>query len=60
MSLLRIATRNSPLALWQANFVKQKLETEHPGLEIEIVAMTTEGDQLLDRSITEAGGKALF
>ena len=60
MSLLRIATRNSPLALWQANFVKQKLEKAHPDLEVEIVSMTTEGDQLVDRTLSEAGGKALF
>lgn len=60
MSLLRIATRNSPLALWQANFVKQKLEHEHPDMEVVIVSMTTEGDQLIDRSLSEVGGKALF
>ncbi len=60
MSPLRIATRNSPLALWQANFVKQRLENEHPDLAVEIVSMTTMGDQLVDRSFTDGGGKALF
>ena len=60
MSSLRIATRNSPLALWQANFVKQKLQQAHPELEVEIMGMTTQGDQLLDRSLSTVGGKGLF
>ena len=60
MSLIRIATRNSPLALWQANFVKQELQNAHADLQVEIVGMTTRGDQLLDRSLANAGGKALF
>jgi len=53
MNLIRIATRNSPLALWQANYVKE-------ALTVEIVGMTTKGDQLLDRSLALAGGKGLF
>lgn len=60
MSKIRIATRNSPLALWQANYVKQRLLDEHEGLTVEIVGMTTAGDQLLDRSLATAGGKGLF
>lgn len=60
MKSIRIATRNSPLAMWQANYVKQRLEQEHTDLDVEIVGMTTKGDQLLDRSLVAAGGKGLF
>ncbi len=60
MNLIRIATRNSPLALWQANFVKNQLEAAHQEIRVEIVSMTTRGDQLLDRSLVAAGGKGLF
>lgn len=60
MHLIRIATRNSPLALWQANFVKDSLLNIHKDLEVEIVGMTTKGDQLLDRSLAKIGGKGLF
>lgn len=60
MSLIRIATRNSPLALWQANYVKDRLLKAHRDLEVEIVGMTTKGDQLLDRSLSAVGGKGLF
>jgi len=60
MDLIRIATRNSPLALWQANYVREALLKAHPRLKVEIVGMTTKGDQLLDRSLAQAGGKGLF
>ena len=60
MKSIRIATRNSPLALWQANYVKQRLVEEHTDLNVEIVGMTTKGDQLLDRSLVAVGGKGLF
>jgi hydroxymethylbilane synthase len=60
MSKIRIATRNSPLALWQAEYVKQRLMDVHQGITVEIVGMTTQGDQLLDRSLSKAGGKGLF
>ena len=60
MSSLRIATRNSPLALWQANYIKQKLQQAHPELEVGIIGMTTQGDQRLDRSLSTLGGKGLF
>jgi len=60
MSSIRIATRNSPLALWQANYVKEQLTQAHSDLEIEIISMTTEGDQLLDRNLATVGGKGLF
>lgn len=59
-SLLRIATRESALALWQANFVKAELEKAHPGLNVELVPMTTKGDQILDTPLAKVGGKGLF
>ena len=57
---LRIATRKSPLALWQANFVRQSLETICDRMEIEIVPMSTEGDKILDSPLAKIGGKGLF
>ncbi|MCY4264882.1 MAG: hydroxymethylbilane synthase [Gammaproteobacteria bacterium] len=60
MSTLRIATRNSPLALWQANFVKDALVQQHDGIKVELVPMTTRGDQLLDSPLAKLGGKGLF
>lgn len=60
MKPIRIATRNSPLALWQANYIERRLLAAHPGLRVEIVGMTTKGDQLLDRSLAAVGGKGLF
>jgi hydroxymethylbilane synthase len=57
---LRIATRNSPLALWQAQHVKALLERAHLGLRVELVPMTTSGDRLRQRRLAEAGGKGLF
>jgi hydroxymethylbilane synthase len=60
LNILRIATRESPLALWQAGHVKSLLQAAHPGLAVELVAMTTTGDQLLDRSLATVGGKGLF
>ena len=58
--ILRIATRKSPLALWQAEFVKAELLKFHPDLEVELVAMTTKGDILLDTPLAKIGGKGLF
>ncbi len=60
MTLLRIATRQSKLALWQANWVKTELLKHHPSLSIEIVGITTEGDKRLDVSLSKIGGKGLF
>lgn len=57
---LRIATRESPLALWQAEYVKSRLETAHPGLRVELLPMTTRGDQILDSPLSRIGGKGLF
>ncbi|NCB86430.1 MAG: hydroxymethylbilane synthase [Gammaproteobacteria bacterium] len=60
MTELRIATRKSPLALWQANFVKQQLELHHPGLQVTLVPMSTQGDKILDTPLAKIGGKGLF
>lgn len=57
---LVIATRESPLALWQANFVKAQLETHHDGLRVELLAMRTQGDRWLQSPLSEVGGKGLF
>jgi len=57
---LRIATRKSPLALWQAEFVKAELEKFHAGIAVELVTMTTKGDRILDSPLAKIGGKGLF
>ena len=57
---LRIATRRSRLALWQAEHVKERLEALHPGLRVELVPLSTRGDELLDVSLAKEGGKGLF
>jgi hydroxymethylbilane synthase len=55
-----IATRNSPLALWQAEYAKARLLAAYPELQIELLPMTTRGDQLLDVTLNKIGGKGLF
>ncbi len=60
MSILRIATRESALALWQAEHVAARLRAAHPRLQVELVPMTTRGDQILDRPLAAIGGKGLF
>jgi hydroxymethylbilane synthase len=57
---LTIATRESPLALWQANHVKDALEHAHPGLEVSLLGMTSRGDKLLEVPLAKVGGKGLF
>ena len=57
---LRIATRQSKLALWQAEFVKAELLRVHPSLTVSLVGITTDGDRWLDAPLTEVGGKGLF
>lgn len=57
---IRIATRQSRLALWQTEYVADTLRRAHPGIEIEIIPMTTRGDEILDRSLAKVGGKGLF
>ncbi|KAB2517180.1 hydroxymethylbilane synthase, partial [Enterobacter hormaechei] len=59
-NVLRIATRQSPLALWQAHYVKQRLEACHTGLRVELVPMVTRGDVILDTPLAKVGGKGLF
>ncbi len=58
--VLKIATRQSPLALWQAHYVKERLESCHPELKVELVPMVTRGDVLLDTPLAKVGGKGLF
>ncbi len=60
ITTLRIATRKSLLALWQAEHVRDRLQAIHPGLEVELVAMSTRGDQILDAPLAKVGGKGLF
>ncbi|MEC6798694.1 hydroxymethylbilane synthase [Photobacterium sp. S4TG1] len=57
---IRIATRKSPLAMWQAEFVKAELEQAHPGLVVELLPMVTKGDIILDTPLAKVGGKGLF
>ncbi|WP_333608443.1 hydroxymethylbilane synthase [Arsukibacterium sp.] len=58
--LIRIATRKSALALWQAEFVKAELLRHHPLLTVELVPMSTQGDKILDTPLAKIGGKGLF
>jgi len=60
MDTLRIATRKSPLALWQSEYVADRLRHAHPGLHVELIPMSTRGDEVLDRSLAAIGGKGLF
>lgn len=57
---IRIATRKSALALWQAEYVKARLEQAHPGLQVSLVPMVSRGDKLLDAPLAKIGGKGLF
>jgi hydroxymethylbilane synthase len=59
-NIVRIATRKSQLALWQAEYVKQMLQQAHPGLEVELLKMSTQGDKILDVPLAKIGGKGLF
>ncbi len=60
MNKIRIATRKSPLALWQAYFIRDELLARHPSLQCEIVKLSTEGDRILDTPLAKIGGKGLF
>ena len=60
MTIVRIATRKSPLALWQTEHVAARLQAAHPGLRVELVPLSTRGDEILDRSLAAIGGKGLF
>ncbi len=58
--VIRIATRESLLAVWQAEFVASALQTAHPGLEVELIKMKSQGDKILDTPLAKIGGKGLF
>lgn len=58
--VIRIATRRSPLALWQAEYVRDALLAHNPGLRVELVGIATKGDKILDVPLAKIGGKALF
>ncbi|MFK8029993.1 MAG: hydroxymethylbilane synthase [Gammaproteobacteria bacterium] len=60
MTTLRIATRQSPLALWQAEHVRDALKKAHPDIDVELLPMSTRGDEILDKSLAKIGGKGLF
>lgn len=60
MKKLTIATRGSQLALWQSNYIKSVLETQNPGLEVELNIIVTTGDRILDKALSQIGGKGLF
>lgn len=60
MKVLRIATRKSQLALWQAEFVKAELEKIHPDVNVELVPLSSRGDKILDVPLAKVGGKGLF
>lgn len=57
---VRIATRKSRLALWQAGHVAERIQAAHPGIATRLVPIVTEGDRILDRALTASGGKGLF
>jgi hydroxymethylbilane synthase len=57
---VRIGTRGSKLALWQANWVKERIEKQSPGIKTEIVKIKTTGDKILDVALAKVGGKGLF
>lgn len=58
--LIRIATRKSPLAMWQAEHVAAALKAAHPGVRVELLGMSTQGDKILDTPLAKIGGKGLF
>lgn len=60
MKTLRIGTRQSQLALWQAEYVRHHLIQRHPSLAVDLVKMTTQGDKILDSPLAKIGGKGLF
>lgn len=60
MKTLKIATRQSPLALWQAEYIRARLQELHPDLTVELVKFVTQGDKILDTPLAKIGGKGLF
>ncbi len=59
-NIIRIATRSSPLALWQAKYVAKQLQHYHTDLQVELITMKTKGDKILDVPLAKVGGKGLF
>lgn len=59
-SAIKIGTRQSALALWQAEYIAKCLRDKYPGLRVELVKMTTQGDKILDAPLSKIGGKGLF
>ncbi len=57
---LTIATRKSPLALWQAEFIRDEVHRLQPGIQVELLPMSTKGDKILDAPLAKVGGKGLF
>ncbi|MGB0713438.1 MAG: hydroxymethylbilane synthase, partial [Gammaproteobacteria bacterium] len=60
MTTIRIATRKSALALWQTEHVSARLKEAHPGITVELLPMSTQGDKILDSPLSKIGGKGLF
>jgi hydroxymethylbilane synthase len=60
MKQLVIASRESALAMWQAEHIQARLQALYPGLSVSILGMTTQGDQILDKTLSKIGGKGLF
>ena len=60
LKTLKIATRQSPLAMWQAEHIKSRLESLYPDLKVDLVTMVTKGDKILDTPLAKIGGKGLF
>ncbi|MFC3095336.1 hydroxymethylbilane synthase [Alteromonas sediminis] len=60
INVIRIATRKSALALWQAEYVKSAIEQAHPHIAVELIPMSTQGDKILDTPLAKIGGKGLF
>jgi len=58
--MITIATRRSPLAIWQAEYVRTELQAAHPGIEVQFLEMVTMGDKILDTPLAKVGGKGLF
>lgn len=58
--VIKVATRKSQLALWQANFVASRIESEYPDIEVKLIPMSTKGDKILDTPLAKIGGKGLF
>lgn len=60
MKQVVIASRESPLAMWQAEHIRARLQALYPGLEVSILGITTQGDRILDKTLNKIGGKGLF